>query len=86
MKISDNIIHKLSLVDIKVLNAINDKKEQTALDLVRRKVTGTTQVYRSIEKLIHLGVLTEIKIDGQRAKELVSKIRIDFKITQVNNR
>jgi predicted transcriptional regulator len=83
MKTSKDIIYKLSWDDLKILSAINNKKNQTIPDLFARKITSKSQLYRSVDKLIDFGLIINVN-PTQYRKELAPTTRIDFKITKLN--
>jgi predicted transcriptional regulator len=83
LKSSKDIIYKLSWDDLKILSAINDRKNQTIPDLFARKITTKSQLYRSVNRLIDLGLIINVN-PTQYRKELAPTTRIDFKITKLH--
>lgn len=78
----DKIMHKLLMTDLIVLEKINDKKRQTPIEIVYVTKLPKTTVYRSLEKLIGLKLITKEK---GREGCLIPHKRIKMKLLKVLN-
>ena len=73
----DKIITKLSITDLVILDQINKKKHQTSVDIVKATKIPSTNVYRSLDKLMRLKLLSKRKA---REGYLIPNKRIEIKL------
>ena len=77
----DKIISKLVMSDLIILDQINKRKHQTSIDIIIKTKLPQTSVYRSLEKLMRLKLLTRRQL---REGYLIPCKRVQIKLVNVN--